>query len=88
MLSPVSLQTKGITSLDDFMRHLDEAYRLLRADVARGVGEATFNTGSELGDGQLNPGEVTAWIDETGHNLTFKAKLSDGTIETGTVALS
>jgi len=39
-------------------------------------------------DASLKNKEVNIWLDETGNNLVFKVKFSDGTIKSGTVALT
>ena len=39
-------------------------------------------------DADLKESSISFWIDETGNALTFRVKYSDGTLKTGTVALT
>lgn len=39
-------------------------------------------------DGDLSNGQLSAYVDESGNNLIFRVKYSDGTLKTGTVALT
>ena len=40
-----------------------------------------------LAGGSLFSGSIHVWLDESGNNLKFKVKYSEGTVEIGTVAL-
>ena len=39
-------------------------------------------------DADLKSGSVSFWLDESSNLLTFRCKYSDGTLKTGTVALT
>ncbi len=43
---------------------------------------------SALADGSMGNGEVHFWIDESGNNLNFKVKYSNGTVKSGAIALT
>lgn len=44
--------------------------------------------GAAQADVSLGNSQVNIWVDESGNNITFKVKYSDGTVKSGTVALT
>ena len=61
------------------------------ADSSGGVDNKAVIIATEnavIGDTRLNNNQTTFYLDEAGDTLTVKCKYSDGTVKTGTIALT
>jgi hypothetical protein len=59
------------------------------AAVLHGTGSTIIGAAtSAIADGSIGNSQVNVWLDESGNNLKFRIKYSNGTLKTGTLALT
>ena len=74
--------------VEDLKVWIEDNFRRISNDLVSKSPGPLYVDSSALGDARVGVSRVNIWVDESGNNLSFKVKYSDGTIKSGTVALT
>lgn len=74
--------------IEDLKLWIEQNFQRISDDMIYESPGPLYVDSAALGDGKIGKSRVNIWVDETGNTLSFKVKYSDGTVKSGTVALT